>query len=701
MVEQGTHNPLVVGSNPTRPIKGESHMKLNFRPTKVAYLDFETQSEQELTTVGKYSKHLSTKALTCCVKVDGKMLRMGPYLTATDIACLHSIAEQYTLVAHNAPFDAAIWENVLKLPEVEWFDTLPCARAAGLPGGLDKLSKAVGGRGKHKDGERLIQMLCCVRNGKVPAVGPAHKLLLEYNAQDVEELEVVYERVKNFGEPEVMTVDRIMNNTGIKIDRSLLLAILDMYEQNSKKAESAYAELTGGINPRSPIQVKEWLNSQGFLVESTNKFAMNNLIADPENFYCGNTDDGNSLAEHAEAMREAVELRREVAGIGKGKADAALESLDDDDYIRDLLIIYGAHTGRWASRKLQIHNLPGRIKGLDVRHVEPTLEALIATAKTVSEKTGVNVPVADCIGSMLRRLVKAENLLVADYSAVEARCLAWVCDCKMMLARYSDPHSRSLYLDMGKTVFQREISKTGDPAEYVVAKALFLGAGYGMSGAKFEARLSSQESRATIEKFRNSGVTAKDAVKAYRTLFPEIPEMWKKCGDAVMQAVAGTSSEIAKCFIHMVGADLRIVLPSGRPFIYRNARIEMVVPMYCKMYGMPEIPIPTVVFDGQKGLGYLYGSKIVENICQAICRDLLADATVQCYNAGLNPILHVHDELACEAPEERFNEMLSIMTLPPSWADGFPVKVEGYSGTQWSKVADGYLEKTMQTGVLL
>lgn len=677
-------------------------MKLNFRPTKVAFLDFETQSEYDLPngTLRGYARHPSTKALTCCVKVDGQMLKLGPYLHNHDISCLRRIAQCCTLVAHNAPFDAAVWEEVLKLPEAEWFDTLPCARAAGLPGGLDKLSKAVGGRGKHKDGERLIQMLCCVKNGRVPAVGPAHQLLMDYNVQDVEELETIYHRVKDFVEPNLMTVDRAMNNAGIQVDRQLLKAIMEMYAQNNRICEAEYAKLTKGVNPRSPKQVTEWLASKGFAVKGTNKFAMNSLIADPDLFYCGDPTT-DAMAENVDAMCAAVELRREVAGIGKGKADAAWESLDDDNRIRDLLIAYGAHTGRWTSRKLQVHNLPGRIKGLDVRNVEPTLDAVAALAKQVSQETDVYIPTADCVGSMLRRLVLADNLLVADYSQIEARCLAWICDCKMMLERYRDPHSRSLYLDMGDTIFCRPIVKGTDLTEYAVAKSIFLGAGYGMSGAKFEARLSSQESRAVVEKFRSSGVTAQDAVKAYRTLFPEVPATWKKCGEAVMEAVGGTSSEIAKCFIGMVGADLHIVLPSGRPFVYRNARIEMVVPMYCKMYNMPEIPVPTVVFDGPKGLGFLYGSKIVENICQAICRDLLADAVVQSYIAGMNPLLHVHDELVCAAPKDRFDEMLQLMTLPPTWAPGFPIKVEGYSGKQWSKVSTGYTEKHCQNGVLL
>ena len=677
-------------------------MKLNFRPSRVAFLDFETQSEYDLPkgTMRRYAKHVSTKVLTCCVKVDDQMFKMGPYLTEADISRLREISASHTLVAHNAPFDAAIWEEVLDLPEAEWFDTLPCARAAGLPGGLDKLSKAIGGRGKHKDGERLIQMLCCVKPGKIPAVGPAHKLLLEYNVQDVEELETVYNRVKDFGEPEVMAVDRKINTAGVRLDRTLLEAISEAYDKNTKIHGEYFRDATDGVNPRSPKQVKEWLISKGFAVDGTNKFVMNNIIANPEIYYAGDPTN-NTAAASIEAVQAAIEMKRELTGIGRGKLDAALASLDPDDRLRDLFIYYGAHTGRWSSRSLQVHNLPVGVKSLDVRNIDPSIESVTAATVKVSEETEVHVSVSDVLSSMLRRLVVADNLLVADYAAVEARCLAWVADCKSQLKNFSDPHSRSPYLDMCKAVFCREIDKTRDKPEYTVGKSLFLGAGYGMSGAKFDAQLNVRESRAIVEKFRDSGVTAQQAVKAYRTLYPEIPRLWKDCGDAALNAINGISCEVGKCFFHTVGRDFHIVLPSGRPIVYRNARVEMIVPMYCKMYNMPEVPVPTVVYDGVRGPGFLYGSKVTENICQAICRDLLADAVVKCYNAGLQPLIHVHDEILCDAPEDRFDEMLHIMTLPPSWADGFPVKVEGYSGKQWSKVSTGYTLKDCQTGVIL
>lgn len=681
-------------------------MKLNFNPHKVAYIDFETQSECDLTksTVKKYAQHSSTKALTCVVKVEDKVLKLGPYLTTEDKNILLRISEQYVLVAHNAPFDAAIWEDTLKLPEATWFDTLPCARAAGLPGGLDKLSKALGGRGKHKDGERLIQMLCCIKNGRIPAIGPAHQLLMEYNVQDVEELEIVYNRVKDYGEPEVMEVDRIINDRGIPVNEQLLFALRDMFEQNSKKFGDEFAEFTKdpdrleGLNPRSPKQLHIWLQTRGVNItdkdgkQSLGKPIVQQFLANPEEYVV----DGNG--EELAAVKEMLELRRELAGVGRGKVDKALE-LIDGGRIYDQFIYFGAHTGRWSSRGLQLHNMPSALKvSVDMRHIEPTYEAVSTVAKEVSERTKTHVTVSDCLNIMLRRIVEVDNLLVVDYGAVEARCLAWLANAPTMMAAYNDP-KESLYLRMGDVVFQRRIDKKQEQLEYVLCKALVLGCGYGMSGAKFKAQCAIRESREFMKMLEDTNIDLAECVKTYRKTYPEVPKLWSAMGEAALTALRDGSTNAGKCEFRMVGTDLRMVLPSKRPVIYRNARVEMVVPAYCKMYGMPETAIPTVTFDNPRGFrGFLYGAKITENACQAICRDLIAEALVHLEQDGLPVILHVHDEIACAGPDNKLERMCEIMTCPASWADGFPVLVEGYSGKQWTKTYDGYRDIKMLRG---
>jgi DNA polymerase bacteriophage-type len=672
-------------------------MRLNWRPKRVAFLDFETQSGTELTTTHKYATAPDTKMLTCVVKTqEGEVHKVGPYLDQAGWNLLARIGAEYTLVAHNAVFDAAIWEHACKLPEAEWFDTLPCARAAGFPGKLDELSKALGGRGKDPMGRRLIELLCIVRNNKVPALGPAHKLLMDYNTQDVEELEFIYNKVKDFGEPDVMTVDRVINDRGVPIKRAFLEQLIDLYKQNDKLVRAEFDERTGGVSPTSAKQVKEWMKRMGFKVpvkpgeeakESIGKFAMKAFMAKPQDFYCGDDSDESAAIE---AMVEALELRKEVARVGKGKADAAFEGIEYDDRIREQFVYWGAHTGRWSGRKLQLHNMPQAVKQVKVRSLTD-YAGVQEIARVASVEAGYRVGITDVLNAMLRHLVQADNLLVADYGGVEARGAAWVAGCDKMLELYSDP-SKSVYIDIGSVVFGRRISKKGDPAEYALSKSLVLGCMYGMSGKKFEYTVKSRGTNvATFEKL---GMSIADMVKMYRNTYPEIPQIWKAYGDTCLKAVESRAElYCGKCYFKMVGNDLHIVLPSGRPIVYRNARIELTVPGWQKLYNMPETPMPTVCYDSARGWrNFLYGSKITENVVQGICRDLLAYTLVCCEQEGLDPILHVHDEAVMQAPPSKFNRFMEIMSSGPAWAKGFPILVEGYSGPIWTKNPDGYEE---------
>jgi DNA polymerase len=664
-------------------------MKYNWRPDKVAFADFETQSRAELTTVHAYASHPSTRALCLCIKADDEMHRFGPYLDADAKEQIARITEGRTIVAHNAPFDSTIWETVEKLPPRTWFDTLPCARAAGFPGGLDKLSRALGSRGKDKNGKLLIDLLCKLR-GAPPVAGPAHKLLMDYCVQDVEELETIYERVKDFGEPDVMDVDYAINRRGVPVDRMFAARLGKCYEQNKEIVTDEFDTLTGGVNPGSSKQVIDWLQSVGFTPKGANgkmsvgKNVVKELMADPEKFYSGEGE----LGDVVDIVRDALEMRREVVRVGKGKIDAILETTEEDGRIREQFVIYGAGPGRWAGRRAQFHNMPlAALRGYDTRSLEPEYTAIVEAAKSIS-KPDAKVAAADILNGMIRHIVRAPNLLIADYGAVEARCLAWISGCGKMLDIYADPH-RSIYCDMGKQVYGKEITKD-DKQEYALSKALVLGCGYGMSGVKFEMLCKSRNM--TIETLRQMGLTPAEAVKVYRTTYPEVPALWREFDVAVKECITTQRSTVAgRCEFHMVGRDMHAVLPSSRVLVYRNARIEARVPGWQKLYGMPESPVPTVIYANPKGYdGFLYGAKTCENMCQAICRDFLAITLVHAEQLGLQPCLHVHDEVMCEADESRFAEFLCMMSDVPPWASGFPLLVEGYSGPLWTKTPKGY-----------
>lgn len=666
-------------------------MKYNWRPTRPAFLDFETQSYSPLTTTHKYATHESTRVLTCVVKVDGEMLKFGPYLDSGAKERLAKIAETHTIVAHNAPFDSSIWEDCAGLSDAEWFDTLPCCRAAGMPGKLDAASKIVTGRGKDPMGRRLIDMLCILKPGKaVPAVGPAHQLLLDYNVRDVEELEAVYERVKDFVEPAVMDADYSINRRGVPVDLDFLHRLKGLYEANQGRSLDIFSQMTGGCNPNSPPQVKAWMLSMGFDVSTVSKYALKDFLANPEKYYVGDSE----LDSVFEQVVDMLETRREVVRVGKGKVQKGIESAESDGRIREQFVYWGAHTGRWSGRGLQLHNIPSAIsKAVDTRNIEPTMEAVTEAARRATEETGVKVYVADVLNVMIRRMVKADNLLVADYGAVEARGVAWIANEQRMLQLFSDP-SQSVYLDMGEKVFGRRLSKKGDPLEYILSKTLVLGCGYGMSGAKFDWTC-------RLRSIATANVKAKDAVKVYRESYPAIPAVWRALHEAVHHAVKGLPMECAKSKLYMVGPDLHVELPSGRAIVYRNARIEPRVPAYVKLYGMPEVPVDTVIFDNHRGgTGFLYGSKLCENIVQGLCRDVMADTLVYADANGMEPIFHVHDEVGCDCEDERLEEFLTVMGTPPKWAPGFPLLVEGYSGPQWTKKPMGYRELNCIAGRL-
>jgi DNA polymerase len=253
---------------------------------------------------------------------------------------------------------------------------------------------------------------------------------------------------------------------------------------------------------------------------------------------------------------------------------------------------------------------------------------------------------------------------------------------------------------MASRLFGRTISKS-DKRERETGKVTCLASGYGIGAKGFAAYCE----RSAID-LEGAGLTAAGVIETYRESVPQIAGpygLWKSVEKAAKNAIRGHPSSAGRCAFRAEGNALIIELPSRRKLYYRHPRIVQ----RTKTWGVTD----DIVYDasgregaavGQRRTGkqtagkgghgfaeYTYGGKLVENIVQAVCRDLLADAMVRCERDGLPIVLICHDEIAVELPaehaEEGLRRPLTIMSSPPSWAEGFPVAVEGYISTRYAK----------------
>jgi DNA polymerase len=593
-----------------------------------------------------------------------------------------------TFIAHNAEgFDAPAWELLVGGPQPTWYDTIHAARAAGLPAGLDKACRALGVPGKSDEGKRALKMLYTAkmkgRDAEYP-VGtvPLWETMLAYNVGDVLGMEELYRATVDCGEPDVLDAHCAVNSRGCPIDLAFAGVLRKLWtihqDQSACEVEAHIKEIdgviAGGFNPRSAAAIKKWLAGIGLAVPSLNRAAVEEMIRDPEGAF-GDTDDPRVITAIA-----VIRARQQAALATPGKVDRAIQSCDPDGRARGLFVYHGAHTGRWSGRDIQPHNFPRGTKG-DVGAVLATYHERGDLSLDDVRSAFPGKPAGDALATLMRPVIRAgpgKRLVVIDYGSVEARGLAWAAREQRALDVFSDPHS-DIYCDMAGKLYGKTVTKK-DERERQVGKTIVLGCGYQMGANKFAASCSLQGVDLAA-----AGTTADACVKAYREGYPAIPALWRDLDRAARMARRGITSIAGRCVFSRTPDVLIIQLPSGRKLRYRKPGIEMQVPAW------GGDPRETLTYEAPHGYRKaLYGGLLAENIVQALCRDLLATALVQ-----LDPIypvvLHVHDELVMEVDEGIAGDALRdagiVMSAPPDWADGFPLRVEGFVTEHYGKAA--------------
>lgn len=620
-------------------------------------------------------------------------------------AWLYRLSRTRTFVGHNADgFDAPFMQRVLNI-DAEWLDTLPLARQAGLPGGLDKIGERLLGVGKHA-GHAILR-----RFYDANKAAPYHLLwaLVSYNVCDCLITRQLYREVEEFtadAEHDVIALHHKINARGVGLDRDLRGWLTELSITAKERAGEEIERLTSGrlkrTDLRSVPKMKAWLGENGFVVDNMRRETINKLLGDPDAYFVGDAELGITLQSVMPVVPRVLRLRSAATRNTEAKLDKMDNRADLDDHrLRGLLVYYGAHTGRFSSRIVQLHNMHRGVPKCDVQGVIRQLtdaatryigededaerkaahyDIVTAEADRLRTQHGMAwVAVDDVIGTLLRYVLvptPGRLLGIVDYAAIEARGAAWIADETKLLDIYrvnGDP-----YCDFGSVLFGRPITKK-DEAERFVSKVIILGSQYGLGAEK----LAMFAANNGID-FHAVGVTAEQCIQTYRTTYPRIQAVWYELADAVREAVdnPGMVYEAGRCAFAMCGPHLICQLPSGRELCYRNARVEDVLMRWGETR-------PAVTYDHHHGYRkQFWHGLITENCVQALCRDLLCGAMLRLDKLGLDIVLHVHDEIVAELDDAaQLHDMEREMRASEAWSEGFPIEVEGHVSTRYGKIA--------------
>jgi len=741
------------------------------------FIDFETQSACDLKESGgrAYVEHPSTRILILVVCVDGVFHvwipdyinvntsnwtseSLWPYQinpkcevrlyrdeTPNRLLGLLGVVgkpndqtERRLLVAHNAyGFDRPIWNRFLP-NQFQWADTLPLARQSGRNGKLDALGKSLLGVGKDH-AKKLLPVLTTAKANAwggytYPSIKPGDlQAFTRYAVGDVEILRRLWETFDSINvEADVIELNNVINERGISVDVELLDIIERLSQFSVKESVDEIKRLTKGAlhedNIRSGKQVAEWLGKFGITITDDNgkaclrKEIVQRFIDSPYVL----EDNLTAAFEVPPVCIQVMRLRMKALRITTAKVERAKQRVSPDGRIRGLFSYHNAHTGRWSSHGVNIHNLPR-----PNNEIAPQIECLLDSETVVPyvphidrkqkdtrkifdrikthlpepKPGGTSVTVDDVCSMLIRPSFMAKpghTFAICDYSQVEARGVAWIAGQTNMLDAFKA--GRDLYKEFASKIFHVDLKNvTKDMRQ--ISKNVILGCGYGLGADKF--RVYAANNGADLGA---AGITAEECINAYRDEYTKIagwkPKgnesfrvggLWKDLDKAVKLCVGtGVPQSAGKCTYLMHGSDLKCVLPSGRELYYPNARIEDIVPPYCYTLNLPLNPKATVVYQSERGTKSLYGGLLAENIVQAMCRDILASAMLELESMGMCIVAHVHDEIVCEVPVDEgaaaLTTMVRVMSKPPEWAEGFPLTCEGFTCERMNKSAfsDGF-----------
>ena len=637
---------------------------------KYINIDLETFSSVNLAKSGvyRYAEAKDFEILLFGYSIDGGAPRVIDLANGEQLPyeVLSAITDPAVLKwAFNAQFERVCLSRYLNLPAGRYLDpsswrcTLVWAATLGLPLSLEGVGAVLGlEKQKLKEGKDLIRYFCTPATKKdgtlcrhLPADDPQRwDAFKSYNLRDVETEMGIQKRLSKFPVPDAewenYLLDQQINDRGIMIDRRLVKQAIACDVSFKENNMALARRITGLENPNSPMQLKEWLCQNGVTTDSLSKNAVAELLKKAQN-----------------KAKQALMLRRELAKSSVKKYSAMETVVGSDSRARGLIQFYGANrTGRYSGRLIQVQNLPQN-------HL-PDLEQ----ARTLIRNGQFEAAemLYDSVPAMLSELIRTAfipkpdcRFYVADFSAIEARVIAWLAGEHWRQQVFAD--GGDIYCASASQMFHVPVEKHGINGHLrQKGKIAELALGYGGSVGALKAMGALQMGLAEEE--------LKPLVDAWRQANPQIVQLWWAVDRAVKDCVKQktTTQTHGIRFMYQSGI-LFIVLPSGRRLAYVKPRMGE------NKFGGEAVTYEGVGTAKKWERIESYGPKFVENIVQAIARDILAEAMLRLDKAGSKIVMHVHDEVVIEAPmASSLEDICFIMGQTPVWAGGLLLRADGY-----------------------
>lgn len=664
----------------------------------ILHIDLETRSTLELPEVGvhKYATHPSTDVWCMGWAIDDREPELWipehgtPKLIA---ACLRDGA---IVTAHNAAFELQIWNHIL-VPRYGWpvlkpsqvRCTMAQCYAMALPGSLEKAAAAVGIQQQKdlKGGRLMLQMS---RPKGFDLLGDPiwwddedkRQQLYEYCKQDVRVEQALGARLLPLSPDEqaLWELDYAINERGLYLDQPAIISAMAIIEREQRRLEGEIRRRTESAvgSPAEVAALTRWVRNQGVELDGLAKSDVVELLHRDE------------LPAH---VRAVLRIRQEYAKTSTAKLNRMRDAASADGRIRFTMQYHGAGTGRWAGRRVQPHNMPR--PSISHEAVEEILDLLPTTTpeRAIECLDLYYGEPMSMISDCLRGLICAapgKTLVAGDFSNIEGRVLAWLAGEEWKLNAFREFDAGTgpdLYLVTAGKIYHRPASDfTKKSPEREVGKRCELAFGYqGGVGAwrKFE-------TYATKDYQRFSDEEVHTIKQAWRDSHPRVVSYWWDLERAALEAVShpGAKVSVRQTTFVKRGSFLFAKLPSGRMLTYPYPTLKAIETPWGEM----KEQLHYWHVDGLTNKWeetHTYGGKLAENLTQAVARDVLAEAITRVSQGGYDHdvVLHVHDEIVAEMPDDQnwLKTFLCIMKVLPAWATGLPVAAEGWQGRRYRK----------------